>query len=125
MVGGLIYIHILCIRAAKAVVGLRICTDLPEPSLLDNAISTVNSDIFARILFSRNLRSFVKIKSSPNGETTLSFTDIVLSCTSRDFFSVANMLFNAIRENKPTKISGFAVPKTHSYPNCYIFPDYT
>ena len=31
------------------------------------------------------MRSFVKIKSSPNGEITLSTTDIVKSCSSRDF----------------------------------------
>ena len=57
---------------------------------------TVNSEIFARVLFSRN---FVKIISSRNAEITLSFTDIGKSCPSSDF-SVANMYFYAIRENK-------------------------
>ena len=41
---------------------------------------TVNSEIFAKVLFSRNLRSFVKIKSSRKGEITLSFTDMSKSC---------------------------------------------
>ena len=31
------------------------------------------------------LRSYMKIKSSRNGELTLSFTDICKSCLSRDF----------------------------------------
>ena len=31
------------------------------------------------------MRSFVKIKSSQNGKTTLSFTDIRISCLSREF----------------------------------------
>ena len=41
-------------------------------------IITVNSEIFARVLFSRNfdMHSFVKIKSSRIGEITLSFTHI-------------------------------------------------
>ena len=55
------------------------------------------------------MRSFVKIKSPRNGEITLSFTDIGKSCKSRDF-SVANMSFNAYRENKIiAKNSGFTV----------------
>ena len=37
---------------------------------------TVSSEIFASVLFSRNLRSFVKIKPSRYGEITLLFTDI-------------------------------------------------
>ena len=32
-----------------------------------------------------HMRSFVKIKSSQNGEITLSTTDIVKSCSRRDF----------------------------------------
>ena len=56
------------------------------------------------------MRSFVKIKSSQNGEITLSTTDIVKSCSSRDFFYVASMSLNAIRENKNlAKISRFTV----------------
>ena len=35
-----IYIQTLCMAAAKALVTLPICADLPKPSLLDNAIST-------------------------------------------------------------------------------------
>ena len=55
------------------------------------------------------MRSFVKIKSSQNGEITLSTTDIVKSCSRRDFY-VASMSFNAICENKNlAKISRFTV----------------
>ena len=41
---------------------------------------TVNSEIFVRVLYSRNFayaKFFVKIKSSQNGEITLLFTDII------------------------------------------------
>ena len=49
----------------------------------------------------------MKIESSGNGEIILSFTDIGISCPSRDFLYAANMSFNAIRENKIlAKISG-------------------
>ena len=41
----------------------------------------------------------MKIKSSQNGENTLSFTDEGKSCQSREFF-VANMSVNAICEKK-------------------------
>ena len=34
-----------------------------------------------------HMRSFVKIKSSQNGEITLSFTDIVKSCPSCEFLA--------------------------------------
>ena len=34
-----IYIHTLCMRAAIALVSLCICSDSPEPSMLDNTIS--------------------------------------------------------------------------------------
>ena len=37
---------------------------------------TVNSEIFARVLFSRNFASFVKIKSSRNAKIILLFTNI-------------------------------------------------
>ena len=40
LVSVFIYIQTLCMRASKALASLRICTDLPEPSLLDNVIST-------------------------------------------------------------------------------------
>ena len=33
------------------------------------------------------MRSFVKTKSSQNGEITLSFTDIGISCLSREFLT--------------------------------------
>ena len=45
---------------------------------------TVNSEIFARVLFSRN---FVKLKPSRNGKITLPFTDIGISCPSREFLT--------------------------------------
>ena len=38
-VGLSIYIHTLCMRAANAMLSLRICADSPEPLLLNNAIS--------------------------------------------------------------------------------------
>ena len=48
-----------------------------------------------------HVQSFVKIKSSHNGEITLSFTDIGKACHSPEFqMSLRNMSFNAIRENK-------------------------
>ena len=51
-------------------------------ALQGESSSTVNSEFFARILFSRNFakRSFVKIKSSRNGEIILSYTDKGKSC---------------------------------------------
>ena len=45
------------------------------------------------------MRSFVKIKSSRNGEITLSFTDEGKSCHDRDFLR-RKYVFKAIRENK-------------------------
>ena len=60
--------------------------------------NTVNSEMFAKVLFSR---SFVKMKSSLNGEITLSFTDIGISCHSRDFLaSHICLLMHAYRGNK-------------------------
>ena len=44
--------------------------------------NTVNSKIFARVLFSRN---FSKIKSSRNGDITLSVTDIRKSSLVENF----------------------------------------
>ena len=47
------------------------------------------------------MRSFVKIKSSRNGEIVLSFTDKGKSCELIVVnFYAANMSFNAIGENK-------------------------
>ena len=39
-------------------------------------LGSVNSEIFARVLFSKYMRSFVKIRPSRNDEITLSFTYI-------------------------------------------------
>ena len=46
------------------------------------------------------MRSFVKIKSSQNGEVTLLFTDIGKSCLSREFLMSLICFFNANRKNK-------------------------
>ena len=59
------------------------------------------------------MRSFVK-KSSRNGRFILSFTDEGKSCHSREFY-VANMSFNAIRDNKIlAKVSEFTVSEVNS-----------
>ena len=73
---------------------------------------TVNAEIFARVLFSRNFAhaKFREIKFSRNGEIIMLFTDIGKSYPSREFLNVANMFFYAIRENRIiAKISGFTV----------------
>ena len=48
---------------------------------------TVNLEISRSFYFreTSHVRSFVKIKLSQNGDTTLSFADIGKSCTSREF----------------------------------------
>ena len=58
----------------------------------------VNSEIFARVYIR------VKIKSSRNGEITLSFTDICKSCLIRDFLT-SQICLISIR----AKISKFTV----------------
>ena len=45
-------------------------------------MSTVNPEIFARVLY---LRSFVKTKPSGNDEITMSFIDIGKSCPTSEF----------------------------------------
>ena len=53
-------------------------------------ISTVNSEIFARVLFreTSHMRSFVKTKSSRIAKfSTLSITDIGKSCPSREILT--------------------------------------
>ena len=55
------------------------------------------------------MRSFVKIKSSQIGKSTLSFTYIGKSCLVANF-NVENMCFNDKRENEIlAKISEFTV----------------
>ena len=55
------------------------------------------------------MQNFMKMKFSPNGEITLSFTDEGKSCHCANFYA-ANMSINAIRENKIlVKISEFTV----------------
>ena len=52
----------------------------------------------------------MKIIPSRNSKITLSFTDVSISWSSRDFFDMANMSFNAICENKIlAKISEFTI----------------
>ena len=52
-----------------------------------------------------HMQSFVKIKPLRNGEITLSSFDIGESCRSQEFLTVvANMPFNAIREDKNFRI---------------------
>ena len=48
--------------------------------------NNVNSEIFARVLFSRKAK-FRENKSSQNGRITLSFTDIWKLCLSREFLA--------------------------------------
>ena len=52
---------------------------------------TINSEIIARVLFSRNfanaIRSFVKISPSRNCDITLSFTNGGKSCPNREFLT--------------------------------------
>ena len=76
--------------------------------LVDN---TVNSEIFARTLFSRNF-AFVKIKPWRNGKITLSFIDTGKSCLNREIFHITYVSFNAICENKViAKTSKYTVDK--------------
>ena len=68
-----------------------------------------------RVLFLHNFAyaKFRENKSSPNGEITLSTTDIGKSYTSCEIFWLQVCLVNAIRENKIlAKISGFTVTGT-------------
>ena len=52
----------------------------------------------------------MKIKSSPNGEITLSFTDISKSCPSHNIFTL-QICLKAILKNKIlANISAFTVP---------------
>ena len=55
-------------------------------SLCVKKASTVNSEIFPRVYFreTSHKRSFVKMKSSRNGEIIMSFTDIGKSCPKQE-----------------------------------------
>ena len=55
--------------------------------LIHKAPLIVYSEFFARVLFSQNLRSFMKIKLSRNGEIRLLFTYEGKSCPSRKFLT--------------------------------------
>ena len=75
---------------------------------------TLNSEIFARVYIreTSHMRSFVKIKSSRNGEITLSFTDEGKLCQSRECLR-RKYVFKTIHENKIlAKISEFTINET-------------
>ena len=57
-------------------------------SLAATSYGTVNSEIFTRVLFSRNfaVAEFREKKHSRKGENSLSFTDVGKPCQSREFF---------------------------------------
>ena len=57
----------------------------------------------------KNMRSFVKIKSSQNGEISLSITDKGKSCTSRKLLAPQECLSALFAGKNPEKISGFTV----------------
>ena len=70
------------------------------------------------------MRSFVKIKSSRNGEITLSFTDKGKSCRSRKFLT-SQMSFNAVSENKIlAKIFEFTVTAYHEISEPVVCTNY-
>ena len=58
-------------------------------------LETVNSEIFARVLFSRNFANeeFRENKNSRNGENPLSFTDVGKSDQNRNFFLCGKYVF--------------------------------
>ena len=56
-----------------------------------------------------HMRSFVKIKSSQNGESTLSFTDRVISYPSCEFLASQVCYLTLFAKIKLAKISGFTV----------------
>ena len=63
--------------------------DEDVPRTPSNGVYTVNSQIFARVLYSRtsHMRSFAKKKSSRNDEISLLFTDTGQSYLSREFLT--------------------------------------
>ena len=73
---------------------------------------TVNSEIFARVYFreTSHMRSFVKLKHSQNVTITLSLTNILISCTSREFLTTQIRLLMQF-----AKISKFTVTKSGLY----------
>ena len=76
------------------------------------SLITVNLEIFARVYFrnTSHMRSFVKIKSSRNGEITPSFTDEGESSQSCEFLHRKYVFFYVILEKRIlAKISEFTV----------------
>ena len=62
-------------------------------------ISTVNSEIFARILFSQKFAR-VKILPSENGKIAQSFTDVRISCPNSEFLMSQICLITVILKLK-------------------------
>ena len=60
---------------------------------------TVNSEIFARVLFSRNF-AYVKLKSSRNAKLSQSFTNIGKSCPIREFLASQIILLTLFKKTK-------------------------
>ena len=81
----IVYAH--CLLPGRAFASLYVLLFLEkEAEIGGRVITTVNSEFFAKALFSRNyMRSFVKIMPSQNGKITLSFTDLGKSCHCREF----------------------------------------
>ena len=77
-----------------------------------NFLATVNSEIFTRVLFSRNF-AYVKFHENiilTNWRITLPFTDIGKLWPCREFLTSQICVLNAIPENKVhAKISEFTV----------------
>ena len=75
-------------------------------------MTTVNSESFARVLFSQNL-AYAKFREKKNPREKLKSLCRLLISVNHSLvanFSVKNMSFNAIREHKILeKISGFTV----------------
>ena len=65
----------------------QVCADSPEPSLLSDVKNMVLSirKFSQGFNFCETSHIFVKIKSSRNGEITLSFTDISKSCPNHNY----------------------------------------
>ena len=70
-------------------------------------------EITTRVLFSRNLRSFVKIKSWQNAEITLLFTDICKTCHRRKFLASQMCLLTLFGTRKFPNLQYFRICASH------------
>ena len=69
------------------------------------------------------MRSFVKIKPSRNGEITLSFTDIGISCLSREFLTsqiCLLTLFAKIKFSRNFRIYSILISLKKTYSNKWM-----